>query len=829
MHQHGKDVTATATANNLAGLNIGDVFHGGAGGGDVGVIGWRGQNNSPSSSSSSTTIRSNIIGDDDDDDDDDVTMMNEMSTTNMAQLSSPATSSTSSVTSKINEDSTSIRNQSMIIGHQATVTTMTTSSSNNDNNNNRYNSNTFPLISRSSIKRPLSLTQDIRSCQHQQQQQQFYHSCNHNTRTDKYRCGCNQSSNGAGGGSHSGFRSRSKTIHSCNSYYSTYQNQHHHHNNNPYNNIHYHHQNNLLRYQDLYHQQINNSCTSGDGFNPRGTMRNLIVEYRTKTRKVDPLSSSTTISSSSMTPSSSINDDNGTSTMDGSSSSCNGNGDPNTEVKNTTVSSTASISASKVEKIFEDDEEMETIIEQQRDSGKNLDDDGFKYWTTSSSSMYRRIYHYNHHHHDHSQHYHHHHHNRYPYDDHRWLKRGVGSTISDYSVKKWSTTTTTSTSPLTSITSSLSLTNIEPVLTTSSSSSMTSAIATTSTINGKSETRTSNGSSPIINDDDDDDLKNNNAKQNTESILSSNDIAITAAAAAAGPSIHTHTIPTVAEKEQFQRSLDSATTLVFHRRSGLPLNSSPAPIRKSGTCFDFDSSLTSVNAIKKALFHKDPDGKDDYHHPNLRSKLSLSAPTTTSGLLGNFEESVLNGRLDPASIVHGFTAEIGASGGFCPSHKTFPVTVFFYTLQDTDKGEKMSSPYLGHINLGEKGYHIPRQGTVQVTLFNPNRTVVKMFVVRYDLSDMPPNCRTFLRQRTLFMPSDANEHHPDSRKWLRYLIHLRFQSSKSGRIRLHTDIRILVFRKHDLDVATMNGGAPYELRSFVQMPSNPKYSKNIKT
>lgn len=34
-------------------------------------------------------------------------------------------------------------------------------------------------------------------------------------------------------------------------------------------------------------------------------------------------------------------------------------------------------------------------------------------------------------------------------------------------------------------------------------------------------------------------------------------------------------IPTEAEKAQFQRSLDSATTLVFHRRSGLPLTSSP--------------------------------------------------------------------------------------------------------------------------------------------------------------------------------------------------------------------------------------------------------------
>jgi len=87
---------------------------------------------------------------------------------------------------------------------------------------------------------------------------------------------------------------------------------------------------------------------------------------------------------------------------------------------------------------------------------------------------------------------------------------------------------------------------------------------------------------------------------------------------------------------------------------------------------------------------------------------------------------------------------------------------------------------------------VPRTGTVQVTLFNPNGTVVKMFVVRYDLSDMPPNSRTFLRQRTLFMPNDASENDPESRKWLRYLIHLRFQSSKSGRIRLHTDLRVLV-------------------------------------
>ncbi|KAJ8931175.1 hypothetical protein NQ314_015950 [Rhamnusium bicolor] len=57
----------------------------------------------------------------------------------------------------------------------------------------------------------------------------------------------------------------------------------------------------------------------------------------------------------------------------------------------------------------------------------------------------------------------------------------------------------------------------------------------------------------------------------------------------------------------------------------------------------------------------------------------------------SFEESVLNGRLEPVSTVHGFRAELGASGSFVPKHLVVPVTVFFYTLGDNDK---VSSPYL---------------------------------------------------------------------------------------------------------------------------------------
>ena len=52
-------------------------------------------------------------------------------------------------------------------------------------------------------------------------------------------------------------------------------------------------------------------------------------------------------------------------------------------------------------------------------------------------------------------------------------------------------------------------------------------------------------------------------------------------------------------------------------------------------------------------------------------------------------------------------------------------------------------------------------------------TVVKMFVVMYDLADMPANSQTFLRQRTLYMPSDKTDSDPEAQKWLSYLIHLR--------------------------------------------------------
>ncbi|XP_008118745.1 atos homolog protein A isoform X2 [Anolis carolinensis] len=273
--------------------------------------------------------------------------------------------------------------------------------------------------------------------------------------------------------------------------------------------------------------------------------------------------------------------------------------------------------------------------------------------------------------------------------------------------------------------------------------------------------------------------------------------------------------------------LDGTSTKAFHPRTGLPLLSSPVPERKTRSgCFDLDTSLLHLKCFSKSPQHCLSKERD----PDVHEKpfLSSSAPPVTSlSLLGNFEESVLNYRLDPLGIVDGFTAEVGASGVFCPTHMTLPVEVSFYSVSD----DNAPSPYMGVIaleSLGKRGYRVPPSGTIQVTLFNPNKTVVKMFVVIYDLREMPANHQTFLRQRTFSVPvkretkrsiNKENTRHVEERL-LRYLIHLRFQSSKSGKIYLYRDVRLLFSRKS----MEVDSGAAYELKSYTESPTNPQFS-----
>ncbi|XP_037824952.1 serine-rich adhesin for platelets [Lucilia sericata] len=266
----------------------------------------------------------------------------------------------------------------------------------------------------------------------------------------------------------------------------------------------------------------------------------------------------------------------------------------------------------------------------------------------------------------------------------------------------------------------------------------------------------------------------------------------------------------------------------------------------------------------------------------VKLRTRLAAVFGRKPLLGNLEECLLQRRLVPKIEVMGFKLLLGASGGFCPTQLTIPAAAYFYEL----KGETLSTPYLCEIRLPRKGYTVPRCGTVQATLLNPMGTVVRMFVIPYDMRDMPTLHQTFIRQRILAdsgmesnndaksngvdqqfntneentpmcvnnkqqqpekpqpmeqpqqqqqrSPQSNNEHHlghfisAENMKSLRYSIHLRFQTSRSGRLMLHTDIRLLISRRTDCDTAAAHAKgvleAPNELITNTVMPTNPKYS-----
>ncbi|CAO2653722.1 Nn.00g031330.m01.CDS01 [Neocucurbitaria sp. VM-36] len=132
-------------------------------------------------------------------------------------------------------------------------------------------------------------------------------------------------------------------------------------------------------------------------------------------------------------------------------------------------------------------------------------------------------------------------------------------------------------------------------------------------------------------------------------------------------------------------------------------------------------------------------------------------------------------------------------------------------------------------------YRIPPQGQLQIVLKNPNKTAVKLFLVPYDLSDMEPGQKTFIRQRSysagpiIDMPASSrtnlgtdrpeaalsNSDDPNDRPILRYLIHLHICCPSKGRHYLYKSIRV-VFANRVPD-------GKEKLRNEIQLPE-PRYS-----
>ncbi|KAJ5676994.1 uncharacterized protein N7477_002627 [Penicillium maclennaniae] len=235
----------------------------------------------------------------------------------------------------------------------------------------------------------------------------------------------------------------------------------------------------------------------------------------------------------------------------------------------------------------------------------------------------------------------------------------------------------------------------------------------------------------------------------------------------------------------------------------------------------------------------------------------------------------------------------------CPPHVTVPFPAVFYSYPTSGNGRSIAddspSPYVGHIDLEnslvkdesstrkrrnrhasptksqedtvmldtdaarttdvdirrrrEKKnrraespkcppggcYRIPQQGQLQIIIKNPHKTAVKLFLVPYDLTDMEPGTKTFIRQRSysagpiIDMPLSARKNFgtdrpeaslnatedPRDKPILRYLIHLNICCPTRGRFYLHSSVRV-VFANRVPD-------GKEKLRNEIQLPE-PRYT-----
>ncbi|CAG9533369.1 unnamed protein product [Cercopithifilaria johnstoni] len=278
----------------------------------------------------------------------------------------------------------------------------------------------------------------------------------------------------------------------------------------------------------------------------------------------------------------------------------------------------------------------------------------------------------------------------------------------------------------------------------------------------------------------------------------------------------------------------STASKAFSKTTGLPLNSSPAPFNRSETkgvkdqlvksSRDKIAKKTAKEGTRTHILRNVSTNEKDNNSNYCGGGCTRRSISSSSGLLCNFEESALNGRLDLVMSLDGFHLQIAASDETCSPHLTLPVTTFFFNMPE----DEAPLPYMGFCSLENmrKGYRIPRKGILQAVLFNPQGTVVRMFVVKFDVSDMPPSSQTFLRQRTFFMPVGCT-YDGVIRSWLKYLIHLSLATDRRGRLYVHTDIKMLFSQKNELETLNFELGKDmikYQLQSFTEMPRNPKYS-----
>lgn len=220
---------------------------------------------------------------------------------------------------------------------------------------------------------------------------------------------------------------------------------------------------------------------------------------------------------------------------------------------------------------------------------------------------------------------------------------------------------------------------------------------------------------------------------------------------------------------------------------------------------------------------------------NIQTPILQPNSSLFGSFVGSYEQSLLNGRMStfPSKPLW-FSLDIGVIGMGncksklkCPQHRSITFPAYYYEFEND---ALQTTPYVGNVdiegNQHKHGYRIPFQGQLQVIIKN-QKIPFKIFLIPYDLSDMPLDTKTYLRQKSYLtkdqMPSShpfsfsrttsSSELHFNGNDILQHAIHLQVICTKQKRLYIHHSIRV-VFSHRIPD---------QKLRVVNEVPLDPRF------